>query len=366
MKEKVRELEAFIGLTVLMGIVEKPSITDYWNIQNPSINTPFFRETMSLQHYQLLLRYFHIADNEHTPPSPIVDRFYKVRSAIDHFNICSRHHYQPNQLVAVDESIVGFRGHHSAIQFLPNKRHHRFGPKLWILADISGYSYKIAFYQGKNNTAVSRKGLGFDVTIDLTTELRGKGYHVFTDSFYTSPQLFNDLFDEKTVATGTIRSNRRGFPRCVRDAPGNTTTYARKGPLLAVKYRDKNRNVMFLSTAAAAGDRRCIPQAHHRQAAGAVTRPIVVSIYNRGKGAVDTADLKVEEYTAERATMKLWKKVLFHLVDRMLLNAFIVYEESVNPEGRLSRKSFIISVVESLCSAQRTMHMQKTRRSSTH
>ena len=46
-EEKVRELEAFIGLTVLMGIVEKPSITDYWNIQNPSINTPFFRETVT-------------------------------------------------------------------------------------------------------------------------------------------------------------------------------------------------------------------------------------------------------------------------------------------------------------------------------
>ena len=42
--------------------------------------------------------------------------------------------------------------------------------------------------------------------------LPNKGYHLFTDNFYTKPVLAQTLLDAGTMLTGTIRGNSRGIP----------------------------------------------------------------------------------------------------------------------------------------------------------
>ena len=353
---KVRELKAFIGLNLLMGVLKLPAIEDYWSKKHQLIELHGFSETMYLKQFQLLLRYFHTSNNALEPPrdSPDADPLFKVRHTVNELNELFRRYYQPHENVAVDESMVPYQGHHEAVQFMPNKRHARFGPKLWVLADEKQYIFAFDIYRGKRCTRVSEHGLTFDVVTALVRPLQGMGYHVFTDNFYTSPTLFRSLEEWGLKATGTVKANRSGLPQQLKQkkpAQGECS-YMRQSFLLAAKYRDK-KEIMLLSTACPAA--MSAPRGGRGQ-----EMPVIISTYNRGKGHVDCADQKIVEYAAERRTVKLWKKITFHLLDRCLLNAHVLYEASGLPHR--PRKDFILEVISSLVTPQRTVHQQRLKR----
>ena len=71
--------------------------------------------------------------------------------------------------VSVDERMVGFKGRHVVVQYMPNKRRHPWGVKLWILAESdTGYTYLIDPYRGRLFTEVpSPSGLGYDVVMRM-------------------------------------------------------------------------------------------------------------------------------------------------------------------------------------------------------
>ena len=50
------------------------------------------------------------------------------------------------------------------------------------------------------------------VVMALVEKLRGRGHHIYTDNFYSSPALFAELREEGFGACGTVRVNRRGLP----------------------------------------------------------------------------------------------------------------------------------------------------------
>ena len=39
------------------------------------------------------------------------------------------------------------------------------------------------------------------------------GHHLYTDNYYTSPEVFLALYDKGINCCGTVRVNRRGFPK---------------------------------------------------------------------------------------------------------------------------------------------------------
>ena len=51
------------------------------------------------------------------------------------------------------------------------------------------------------------------VVMNLVEGLEGKGYHIFTDNFYSSPSLFSELHDRGFEACGTVRIDRVGIPK---------------------------------------------------------------------------------------------------------------------------------------------------------
>ena len=50
------------------------------------------------------------------------------------------------------------------------------------------------------------------VVMKLVEKLEGRGHHVYTDNFYSSPALFVELRERGFGACGTVRTNRRGLP----------------------------------------------------------------------------------------------------------------------------------------------------------
>ena len=63
---------------------------------------------------------------------------------------------------------------------------------------------------------LQESGLAYDVVMLLIKPLCYQGYQLFCDNFYTSPKLFEDLFEIYISATGKIRLNHRGVPEEVK------------------------------------------------------------------------------------------------------------------------------------------------------
>ena len=76
-------------------------------------------------------------------------------------------------------------------------------------------------------------------------KLLDKGHHIYMDNYYSSPQLFDELFYRETYACGTARLNRKGMPKTVANAKLKPleSVFMRNGPLLCLKWSGpKNKN----------------------------------------------------------------------------------------------------------------------------
>ena len=89
-------------------------------------------------------------------------------------------------------------------QYMKNKPT-KWGMKLVLTESSSGYTIRFKMYTGKTVTA-SEHGLSCDVVMHLIQpSCLGTGYHIYMDTFYTSPKLFRDMASMRIRASGTYR-----------------------------------------------------------------------------------------------------------------------------------------------------------------
>ena len=112
-----------------------------------------------------------------------------------------------------------------------------------MLCEDSGYTFSFKIYTGRENVAPQAQELSLSerVVVDLMQPLLQKGYHFYTDNWYTSLPLYRYLHQQGTLASGTIRNYRKGFPEQVKSAKlrKNKQIACRSDELLALKFKDK-------------------------------------------------------------------------------------------------------------------------------
>ena len=79
----------------------------------------------------------------------------------------------------------------------------------------NGYIYtnRLQIYTGKDMESETNTGLCSRVVLDLMSGLEADGFHLFTDNYYTSPQLSLTLYKKGVKTCGTARTNRKGFSK---------------------------------------------------------------------------------------------------------------------------------------------------------
>jgi len=171
--------------------------------------------------------------------------------------------------------------------------------------------------------------------LQLIRRVEGLGHKIFMDNYFTSPDLFDDLFQRKINACGTVRQDRRGMPRDIRRKSlklkrGDIVTRVR-GTIRAVRWKDR-RDVYILTNMHAPP-----VEGNFTQESGQAIRPHVVEDYNAHMGFVDKSDRMVNSYGISRRTWKWTKKLFFHLTDMTILNAFLIHKSC---GGKLMHKKF--------------------------
>lgn len=330
----IPEMKAFIGMLILMGIVELPRLEMYWQTKHPLIATTGISSVMSLVRFEQLYRFLHLANSDEQVPSgdPGHDKLFKVRKLLDLVLPKFESEYTLHAPVTIDEAMIPFKGRLSFKQYIKNKPV-KWGIKAFVLSDATnGYVYKMQVYTGKGmETTEPEVGLCSRVVLDLMSGLEHLGLDLYTDNYYTSPELYLELYNRGVNACGTVRTNRRGYPKELvhKSKTGKERgfyDYRSKGPLLAVVWFDR-RYINFLSTLhvaeASAGPTTVL---RHQQDGSrvAVECPPLLPDYQQYMRGVDRGDQLIGLYNVGRRSKKWWKRLFSHIIECAILNAYIL------------------------------------------
>ena len=195
----VEEMKGFIGIILNMGIVQLTNLKDYWSTDDTT-NFPFFRSVFSQDRFFQIFGMLHVGDPDSTTKRD------KIQSFLDRLCSVFKNAYTPSQEIAVDESVVSFKGRVSFHQYLKGKPHPS-GIKAFVLSDSkTGYLQRVCVYYGKETQLVDNDHPHTHtvrVVETLVEPFHNKGYDLYVDRFYNSPLLATELKKVSITITGT-------------------------------------------------------------------------------------------------------------------------------------------------------------------
>jgi hypothetical protein len=340
------EVYVMLGLYLLMGIIQKPTLRSYFS-RKRILSTPGFGDIISRDRFELITKFLHFADNANKADYEGPAKLYKIFPVLSHLNHKFQNLFLPGPNISIDESLTLWKGRLSFKQYLPLKAA-KFGIKTYELCESgSGYLWSFLVYTGKDTqfkssllTQAMTKTTA--IVLHLIEPLLHKGYTVWLDNFYNSPALARLLKSKATDCVGTLKINRKGVPKAVKDAKikKGEVIGQHSGPVTVMKWHDK-RNVLMISTF------HDTKMKSEMKRGIEIRKPVCVVEYNKCMGGVDLKDQLLQMYLVERKRMHKWYMKLFRrLLNATVLNALIIYRH--NTGHKIDQLAFRVNLVEAL------------------
>lgn len=375
------DIQNFIGIELLMGIVDLPAYTDHWSRE---LRYEKVACVMPLKKYQLIRRYIHFVDNTQQND----DRYFKIRPLLD---IVKKNFLaiEEEKKYSVDEMMVPYKGTRagSRRQYIKNKPH-KWGFKIFVRAGVSGIIYAFLDYGGEDtfrqhsfSEAEDLLGLGGKVVVALCSTIVEKPCSfVYFDNFFTSLELLILLREKYGIfSMGTIRSNRlRGCPldsdkELVKRGRGSyDRRVCNSNKICVVKWQD-NKTVCLTSTFCEVepiGTIKRIERKNEKQQGPRskinIPCPDIVKNYNAFMGGVDLADMLVALYRTGLRSHRWYLAIFSQVLDMCVSNSWLVYRRDCKQAGVkkteiAALKEFRCSIAESLIRKGRRYSAKETR-----
>ncbi len=359
------DMKAFIGLTLLMGMIQLPSYDLYWST---SWLLRFgMTGVMSRDRYLSILSFLHCADNDQMPPPAAdnYDRLYKVRGILESFVESWKQAYTPDRELSFDETILAFKGTTRMKNYNPLKPH-KWGLTVWSITEATtGYVYSWNVYTGKSQQVDPRtqnndhRGSVHWVTWDSLENagILNHGHHVYMDNYFSSLTLFDDLAGAGTGACGTLRRNRYGTPDRIKQAKvkkSDPPTMARTGQYdtLFISWMDRNLVNLVTNIHTDAMFNKRTRSKDSETGWQEREKPLAIEAYTRYMRGVDLADQAMWYCLLTHRTLKWWKKVLFGLLEVTFTNALVIYRK-LHPGRRTDRNRIRLDIINNLVEGYR-------------
>ncbi|XP_054259854.1 piggyBac transposable element-derived protein 4-like [Macrosteles quadrilineatus] len=327
------ELKTFLGLTILMGNVDIPTLKHYWS-KDPLYEHPIFGSTMARNRYESILQCLCFYDRDTDPTN---HKMHKIDQVLNHVLENCNKVYSPGKNLSLDEAMVLFRGRLSFRQYIKNKAH-KYGIKLYELCTSDGYILNIIIYQGKGTLTNEEKGHTYQVVMKLMENYLHKGHAVFLDNFYNSVDLAETLLEHQTNMCGTLQADRSANPQVVVQAKLKKGEYIsrQKGDVTVMKWRDK-RNVLTISTTNG-------PEMENvtNRRGVVIKKPSMIVAYNKGMSGIDRSDQMLSYYSTPRKSLRWYVKIFLHLLDVSLWNSVYLFSKLNGKMTYLSYRDIII------------------------
>ena len=123
------EIRKFFGICLFIGIVKKPSISDYWSTDE-LYSSPFFArsECLPRDRFLSIFRMVRFCDYANLDNN---DKFAKARPFCTIVRRLCMESYLPEQNISVDEKLMKYRGRVFNRMYIPSKRA-RLKPTLYV------------------------------------------------------------------------------------------------------------------------------------------------------------------------------------------------------------------------------------------
>nr|XP_039254067.1 piggyBac transposable element-derived protein 4-like isoform X2 [Styela clava] len=366
----VEEMKAFIGLLIAMGIIRLPNLHMYWQKKNWVFDVPSFNKIMPRDRFIDLYTYLHFCDEAlaHRSDDQKKDKLFKIRGLLSLVLPLFQSCYTPGRDIAIDETLIPFKGKISFRQTIKTKRA-RTGIKVWVLAEsLTGYVSRLQIYTGRDPTAGKETGLATRVVKYLINPYEGLHHHLYVDNFYTSAELFEYLLSKGVYACGTSKCNAASFPKELivtqaREIPRGTSDWRMCGQLLAQSWVD-NRMVYFLSMIHKPeydsnddGENTVIRRGKRGRTSSFVKIPCppLLKDYNKYMIGVDLSDQMRKYYNLTRRSKVWYRRVFSYILEVAVHNARVVFENLTGQrcEGVGFRMELVVALIGSLRAGRR-------------
>jgi hypothetical protein len=346
-KTDAAEILSFIGVHLYMGIDSLPAMRMYWQEET---RHPTVANLLSRDRFESLNRYFTVSERQAdaAPRNP----FSSVRDFMTALNHSFPQHWNPGRHLALDESMVSFRGRSDIKQFVPGKPHPH-GYKIWVLAN-ENYMLQFQLYEGKAAAGPTIH----DMVMQLTQLYRNNNHVLYVDTLFTSPTLLASLFNVGIRVCGSVKRNRIGMPSIEQLPPAATDALARGAALQMQKgvgnvltlcaWRDKKLILLLYNHI----DPRLSTTLQRWNEAGEIYQlgcPQAISDYFHHARAVDIINQLHYSYLPGRKSRKCWTRLVWWLIDICILNAYRLWQCDHWDESHLSfRMALLHELMEQL------------------
>jgi hypothetical protein len=150
-------MKVFIGILLVMRLVNLPAIHDYWNKMDTDEGTVFivYIESVGIFHNQFIAERMARTRFEEIFGALHPD----ITSLMQTFRDNSQAYWTPHKEMSINETLFLFKGRCSFRQRMPLKPQST-GLKYFLMANRTGYVYDAFLYRGRGTVEVNIKGKG--------------------------------------------------------------------------------------------------------------------------------------------------------------------------------------------------------------
>lgn len=379
---EVPELKVWLGITLYMGIVQLPQLSDYW------CNSPLWGACggkfgigagMSKERYNAIkgILALETVEEERTAEANGLER--KIGRWMQCFSKQlkdSRPASEMDQNLSIDEQTVSCKSRWTSQTFQNKHKPAGQGFRIYSINEVEdGYTH--AFILDK--PALPGSGKIRRITLDLVRSLpRTREYHIYMDNLFTSVSTFRQIRQLGHGACGTWKPRAgaqipeellpAGFEAARTADQGDGVQmgdvhgpmYADSG-LVAWAWMD-SAHINFLTTIHQTDEvgtlerRSSSSLVRGEQGHGKADRaaPLCAICYNKKMLGTDKCDQMRGTYSPQRRSNKPWKALFIWTLDVSCVNAWALWKKSTGPKviTTASRLEFQQRLVEELLGVQ--------------
>ncbi|KAI8422672.1 hypothetical protein MSG28_006443 [Choristoneura fumiferana] len=306
----IAEFYIFLTVCMLMTRNKRLKLDEHWATDH-LLYSPIFGALMGRSRFSSILYLLRAPTS--TAQLSIID--FLVNHAREKFKNAI---LNPSKVLTVDECVIPYKG-------ITCKRDlKKPGVKLFLLRDLTtSLIVDFTLYFGAEKTdqyILNSLRSSETVVVGLLKPYFNSYRHLYVDERYTSPRLFKYLYDNNIYACGKTVKNKPGMPDFIKNLDNGVISVGYCPPLTAIQWHHKSYTYMLTTIH---NDGMTPTTKKDKITGNLITKPNASIDYskNMNNPNLDTADYMMSSI---RSLLPLhWhKKLLFHIVDMHLLNAF--------------------------------------------
>lgn len=377
------QIRQYVGILVYMSLYRYPSVEKYWGrnafqaVKSAMTSKQFYTIRKYLRFNNIELMKKRIEEG--------YDPLFKIRPVVNFLN--ARFDSVPKQpRLCVDEQMCATKMRSRFRQYMP-KKPHKWGMKLFVLCDSTGFSYKFEIYHGAGDNTILPNTPDMGATSNVVARLSQtipdfKNHILYFDNFYTSLQLLVYLRSRGIFSLGTVRSNRISNCKLPSDKDqdltkkdrGYSTEYVGSAfgvDISTVLWKD-TKIVRLASTYAGvlpfhttnpeSRSAKVVRYDRKNKEFIEVDCPNVIKEYNCHMGGVDLMDGLLGRYHIRLKTKSASLRIFYHLIDMAMVNSYLLHRRI---HGKIFElPEFREEVAEVLCHFQQPIEKKSVGRPS--